>query len=77
MDNSNRIMLIFVQVGGFDGSIGLETAEFLDIRSSEKWEPIASMSTRRSSVGVGVLDGLLFAVCLNLVFLTLIFLYMN
>ena len=29
---------------------------------SQEWRPIASMSTRRSSVGVGVLGGLIYAV---------------
>ena len=41
-------------VGGFDGSTGLKTAEVLDLAGSvPKWMQIASMSTRRSSVGVG------------------------
>ena len=42
-------------VGGFDGSCGLNTAEVLDmsVAGSQEWRTIASMSTRRSSVGVG------------------------
>lgn len=48
-------------VGGFDGSTGLNTAEMFDPRTQE-WRTIASMSTRRSSVGVGVVNGLLYAV---------------
>lgn len=42
---------------------GLSSAEALDTRAEEEaWRPVASMSTRRSSVGVCVLDGLLYAV---------------
>jgi len=65
-------------VGGFDGSTGLNTAEVLDLssanpsqhsgislgaaRSHLEWRSIANMSTRRSSVGVGVLGGVIYAV---------------
>lgn len=49
------------QVGGFDGSTGLNSAEMFDPTSSE-WVNIASMSTRRSSVGVGVVNLKLYAV---------------
>jgi len=35
---------------------GLNTAECFDVRAGE-WRMIAAMSTRRSSVGVGVLNG--------------------
>lgn len=48
-------------VGGFDGSTGLNSAECYNIRT-EEWKIIAPMSTRRSSVGVGVLNGLSFNV---------------
>lgn len=48
-------------MGGFDGSTGLNSAEMYDPRNHE-WRVIAPMSTRRSSVGVGVVNGLLFAV---------------
>ena len=48
-------------MGGFDGSTGLNSAEMYDPRSHE-WRMIAPMSTRRSSVGVGVVNGLLYAV---------------
>jgi len=48
-------------VGGFDGSTGLNSAEMYDPRTHE-WRMIAPMSTRRSSVGVGVVNGLLYAV---------------
>lgn len=51
------------QVGGFDGSTGLNSAEVYDPRTHE-WRLIAPMSTRRSSVGVGVVKGLLYAVSL-------------
>jgi hypothetical protein len=51
------------QVGGFDGSTGLNSAEMYDPRTHE-WRMIAPMSTRRSSVGVGVVNGLLYAVSL-------------
>lgn len=58
-----KLKLIFFmpQVGGFDGSTGLNSAEVYDPRTRE-WRPIARMSTRRSSVGVGVVKGLLYAV---------------
>lgn len=42
-------------------NLGLNTAECFDPRVAE-WRDIAPMSIRRSSVGVGVLGGLLFAV---------------
>ncbi|MPC51408.1 Ring canal kelch [Portunus trituberculatus] len=48
-------------VGGFDGSTGLNSAEMYDSKAHE-WRMIAPMSTRRSSVGVGVVSGLLYAV---------------
>lgn len=35
---------------------GLDTAECFEVRTGE-WRMIASMSTRRSSVGVGVVSG--------------------
>lgn len=47
--------------GGFDGSTGLNSAEVFDPKHQE-WRLITAMSTRRSSVGVGVLNQLLFAV---------------
>lgn len=50
-----------LQVGGFDGSTGLNSAEVYDSKAYE-WRMIAPMSTRRSSVGVGVVSGLLYAV---------------
>ena len=34
----------------------------ISVSGSQEWRPIASMSTRRSSVGVGVLGGLIYAV---------------
>jgi len=51
-------------VGGFDGSTGLNTAEKYD-PAVQEWSSIASMHTRRSSVGVAVLNGIIFAVRLN------------
>jgi len=39
--------------------LGLDTAECYDIRTGE-WRTISNMSTRRSSVGVGVVNGTLF-----------------
>lgn len=60
-DNEN---LIF-QVGGFDGSTGLNSAEMYDPKTFE-WRMIAPMSTRRSSVGVGVVNKYLFAVSVAL-----------
>lgn len=52
------------QVGGFDGSTGLNSAEVYDSKAYE-WRMIAPMSTRRSSVGVGVVLGCLYAVSLS------------
>ena len=37
-------------------ALGLNTAECLDVQTGE-WRMIAAMSTRRSSVGVGVVRG--------------------
>src|SRR5699024_5785352 len=48
-------------VGGFDGTLGLQSAEVYD-PTTRTWRNIAPMSTRRSSVAVVALDGLLFAV---------------
>ena len=50
-----------MQVGGFDGCTGLNTAEVFDPRVGE-WKMIEPMSVRRSSVGVGVVNGVLYAV---------------
>lgn len=36
--------------------VGLDSAEYFDPRAGE-WKTIASMSVRRSSVGVGVVGG--------------------
>lgn len=51
----------FFKVGGFDGTSGLNSAEVFDC-STQEWRMISSMSTRRSSVGVGVLNNLIYAV---------------
>ncbi|XP_060688752.1 kelch-like protein 2 isoform X2 [Hemiscyllium ocellatum] len=54
-------------VGGFDGSTGLSSVEVYNVKANE-WVHVAPMNTRRSSVGVGVvggvgvLNGLLYAV---------------
>ncbi|KAL0870830.1 hypothetical protein ABMA27_004676 [Loxostege sticticalis] len=56
---------VIYAVGGFDGVTGLNTAEALDTSEADSagaWRPIAPMSTRRSSVGVAVLDNRLYAV---------------
>lgn len=47
--------------GGFDGSTGLNSAEVFDGIKNE-WTLISSMSTRRSSVGVGVVNRKVYAV---------------
>jgi len=49
-------------VSGFDGSTGLNSAEMFDPHGKNEWINIAPMSTRRSSVGVGVVNSRLFAV---------------
>ena len=43
--------------------VGLNSAECFDVRCGE-WRMIAPMSTRRSSVGVGVLNGNIIFDCL-------------
>lgn len=63
MDSFDRGSLL-PQVGGFDGSTGLMSAEKFD-PATQEWRAIASMNTRRSSVGVGVLNGLLYAVIMQ------------
>lgn len=40
----------------FSCVVGLDTAECYDVRCGE-WRMISPMSTRRSSVGVGVVNG--------------------
>lgn len=54
------------QVGGFDGVNGLETAEVFDLKT-QQWSSITPMSTRRSSVGVAVLNNLLYAVSCEII----------
>ena len=54
-------------MGGFDGSGGLKTAEKYD-QLTQEWQSISPMSTRRSSVGVGVMNGLIYAVSYNELF---------
>lgn len=50
-------------VGGYDGASRqcLGTVEQYD-PDTDSWMPVAEMSARRSGAGVGVLDGLLYAV---------------
>ena len=64
----NLIMIFFIQVGGYDGSTsvddGLNSVERYD-PSTEEWRPLAVMNTQRSHVGVGVLNGFLYAVKLR------------
>lgn len=55
------ILQFIIKVGGFDGTSGLNSAEVFDC-STQEWRMISNMSTRRSSVGVGVLNNLLYAV---------------
>lgn len=52
---------INVQVGGFDGSDSVNSAEVFDVEI-EEWEMISSMSHKRSDVGVGALNNCLYAV---------------
>lgn len=55
------VIINIFKVGGFDGTSGLNSAEVFDC-STQEWRMISCMSTRRSSVGVGVLNNLLYAV---------------
>ena len=50
-----------LDISSYSPSTGLNSAEVYCIQSNE-WRMIAPMSTRRSSVGVGVLAGFLYAV---------------
>ena len=50
-----------MQVGGCYWSTALETVERYDPDTKE-WRPVASMTTNRTCVGVGALNGLLYAV---------------
>lgn len=63
------------KVGGFDGSTGLSSAEMFNPVLNH-WKFIAPMSSRRSSVGVGVVNGLLYAVRKNILpFCLIVLLY--
>ena len=59
--DNNLIMFYFIKVGGSEGSTSLSSAERFDPTTKE-WHPIASMSTKRAYLGVGVLNDLLYAV---------------
>lgn len=48
-------------LGGFDSSNYQATVERLDPRAG-RWDPVPSMSSRRSSCGVAALDGMLYCV---------------
>jgi len=51
------------QVGGYDGESRqcLSSVECYD-PEKDQWKPVPEMSARRSGAGVGVLDGILYAV---------------
>jgi len=51
------------QVGGYDGASRqcLSTVECYN-PETDTWTPVPEMSSRRSGAGVGVLDGILYAV---------------
>ena len=53
--------MYFIKVGGNHRYSALRTVERFD-PDTRKWRPVASMSTQRDIVGLGVLNGLLYAV---------------
>ena len=53
--------MYFIKVGGNHRYSALRTVERFD-PDTRKWRRVASMSTRRQEVGLGVLNGLLYAV---------------
>lgn len=56
-------MFFLVQVGGYDGASRqcLSSVESYN-PNTDTWTAVAEMSSRRSGAGVGVLDGILYAV---------------
>ena len=48
-------------VGGFDGFTGLSSVECWSMKNNENWSIVSPMSTRRSSVGIAVLNNYLYA----------------
>lgn len=52
-----------LQVGGYDG-VSRQCLSSVECYNPEKdqWKPVPDMSARRSGAGVGVLDGILYAV---------------
>jgi len=50
-----------VQVGGYDGNQSLKSVECYN-PNLDKWTPVAEMDVCRKGVGVGVLDGVIYAV---------------
>ena len=76
---NNSIVIYLIQVGGCDKYTVFETVDRYD-PDTKQWRPMTSMSTKRSYVGVGVLNGLLYAVncekenkCRNGLILTFLF----
>lgn len=54
---------LMVQVGGYDG-LSRQCLKSVECYhpSTDTWTPVAEMCVRRSGAGVGVLDGVLYAV---------------
>lgn len=48
-------------MGGYDGSIRLKSVECYD-PTIDTWTPVEEMSVSRQGVGVGVLNGIMYAV---------------
>jgi kelch-like protein 2/3 len=48
-------------VGGFDGMTGLVSVECWSMKPNESWTMVAPLSTRRSSVGIAVVNNYLYA----------------
>jgi kelch-like protein 2/3 len=53
-------------VGGFDGTTGLVSVECWSMKLNETWAMVAPLSTRRSSVGIAVINNYLYASKSNL-----------
>lgn len=57
----NNCFLSFSQVGGRDDATELSSAECYDPKTNQ-WSPVVAMNSRRSGVGLAVVNGQLLAV---------------
>ncbi|XP_025205919.1 kelch-like protein 2 [Melanaphis sacchari] len=59
--NNSSFWLVFTEIGGFDGNHELNEVEVFNVHT-EEWKMVSSMSTSRGSVGVGVLNNLIYTI---------------